>query len=697
MNRISKEEKQPWAGCFLSHVLVTYMEETWGKQSIDYPSLFRGIPEFEAPLDPVCFLKEVGNWVPLRVLRNLLSQCEELSGKKDIAYHAARAHFEPSKKQPSSLFDIMGRALNDVRSLFVYADLWASVQTNYLKFQSFERQGTQPDLYLLTQFQANARPSVGSMHFLRGICEGFIRLCSFIDDGQFIEELSQLQIEDIIREFPAFDTTHDGDCLLVRHRSSRQVAVEAVKVPLRSEVTPISHEFTSKTPNAMVVFPQDGLIPVFTLLKKTDRQRTTHAAYAYKIMTPGVVSDGALSYSFKADQVYNAPYSRFRVIRRKHPEASREISVDCTRNETVELLFAYLNQAREARMRPIECDMAKRKLAAENTQLRREIEREYSFAGIVGKSERIQEPIGMVRSIAATDVTVLIQGETGTGKELIARAIHHNSSRRLKRFVAVNCGSLTETLLESELFGHEKGAFTGAMVQRKGIFEVADGGTLFFDEVGEIPPSTQVKLLRVLQEGEFHRVGGTDPIKVNVRIVAATNQNLETLITEGRFRKDLYYRLNVVPVTVPPLRERVEDIPLLVSHFIDKCKRQLNKSVSGMSPQAMALIMAYGWPGNVRELENVIQRMMVISRCDLLDVQDLPTEIRGKEMGSPARTKDLKDVARTSAGLAEKSTILDALAESHWNVTHTARSLGVSRATLQTKMKVYGLRGSTAS
>ena len=341
----------------------------------------------------------------------------------------------------------------------------------------------------------------------------------------------------------------------------------------------------------------------------------------------------------------------------------------------------------------IQDNIEKRQLALENIRLRREIEREYSFAGIVGTSEEIQELIALARSIAATDVTVLIQGETGTGKELIAKAIHYNSPRRTNRFVAVNCGSLTETLLESELFGHEKGAFTGAITQREGIFEFADGGTLFLDEIGDIPPSTQVKLLRVLQEGEFQRVGGTHPITVNVRIVAATNQNLEELITQGLFRKDLYYRLHVVPILVPPLRKRAEDIPLLVSHFIEKRNPQLNQHISGLSPQAMALIMAHTWPGNVRELENVIQRMMVLAKGEILDVQDLPPPIRGGDEVLREEAKNLKVITRKSSGVTEKRIILDALAKTGGNVTLAARALGINRVTLQRKMKTYNLRG----
>jgi transcriptional regulator with GAF, ATPase, and Fis domain len=324
----------------------------------------------------------------------------------------------------------------------------------------------------------------------------------------------------------------------------------------------------------------------------------------------------------------------------------------------------------------------------------KEVAREDRLSGLVGDSPKIRELAGFVRAIAATDVTVLVQGETGTGKELIAKAIHHHSPRRERRFVAINCGSLAETLLESELFGHEKGAFTGAAGQRKGIFEVADGGTLFLDEIGEIPPSTQVKLLRVLQEGEFQRVGGTEVITVDVRIVAATNQNLEDLTKQGRFRQDLYYRLHVIPVCIPPLREHAEDIPPLTAHFLDKFCRKTHKAICTVTPQAMALLMAYPWPGNVRELENVIQRMVVMAKGERLDLSDIPGEIRGREASTCQAIMDLKDIARASAGIAEKCVILNALAQTGGNITQAARCLGVSRATLHTKIKLYGVRSS---
>ncbi|HYA30342.1 MAG TPA: sigma-54 dependent transcriptional regulator, partial [Acidobacteriota bacterium] len=362
------------------------------------------------------------------------------------------------------------------------------------------------------------------------------------------------------------------------------------------------------------------------------------------------------------------------------------------RKEVSKLLFEQLRLTKQTHTRIVQMSVEKHQLAAENVRIRREFQREYSFAGLIGQSKKMQELFALIRSIAETDVTVLIHGETGTGKELIARAIHYNGARRNKRFVAINCGALSLTLLESELFGHEKGAFTGAIGLKKGIFEIADGGTLFLDEIGEISPSTQVKLLRVLQEGELQRVGGSETIKVDVRIIAATNQQLDRLVEKGGFRQDLYYRLNVFPLAVPPLRDRIDDIPTLVSHFIEKSQQLTKKLIQDISSPALARLMAYGWPGNVRELENTIQRMMVVCQGEILDVPDMPIEIRGNNSPPATDTQHLKGISRESTELVEKRTIVDALKRTSGNVTHAARALGISRATLQNKMKTYGLR-----
>jgi Nif-specific regulatory protein len=255
-------------------------------------------------------------------------------------------------------------------------------------------------------------------------------------------------------------------------------------------------------------------------------------------------------------------------------------------------------------------------LLEENVHLRQELKSRYSFQGIVGSSSKMQEVFKIVERVANSNATVLIRGESGTGKELIARAIHYSSPRAAKPFIAVSCAALPETLLESELFGYEKGAFTGAVGQKAGRFELAHQGTLFLDEIPEISPAMQVKLLRVLQEREFERVGGTKTIRVDVRLIAATNRDLEQLVAEGHFRPDLYYRLQVIQIFLPPLRERTEDIPLLVQHFIEKYNKENGKSVKGVSNETMDILMKYHWPGNVRELENVIERGVVLADTD---------------------------------------------------------------------------------
>jgi DNA-binding NtrC family response regulator len=693
MGQYPPEEKPPWASCFLTDILITYLEEMRrGDTHIDYASLFRGVEGIETPSDPERFLRDLNNWVPLGILRDLTSQCERISGKSDLAYHAARAYFDPVKKDLLSPFKIIFQVLNDFRSVFLSAHLWATVQTNYLKLQCFESEGPPPVIHMLAQFAENARPRAAGMHFLRGFSEGFTRLYPFIEDVQCVQELSQVRIEDLLDDFPDFTLTSEKNRLSIRHRASQRMIVEAEKVPLRSEVIPLSPRFWIDMPEAVVVPPQEGRLAVLTNLEELEPQERSQAAWAYRILKPGALSSGDLSHAFKAGEVFNAPYSRFRIHWRESPPPQKEIPAEELRTEVSRLLFEHLRQIKQTQVRMIQHNIEKQHLALENIRLKKEIEREDSFAGMIAQSKQMQELFRVLRSIADTDVAVLIQGETGTGKELIARAIHYNSPRKAKRFVAVNCGALAETLLESELFGHEKGAFTGATTRRSGVFEVADGGTLFLDEIGEIAPSTQIRLLRVLQEGEFQRVGGSNPIRVDVRIISATNQNLEDLVQKGRFRQDLYYRLNVFPLRVPPLRERRDDIPLLVSHFVHGCNRKMNKRVSGLSPEAMTVLMTSSWPGNVRELENVIQRMMVVATGDSLELQDIPAEMRGSETLPREKARDLKEITRGSAEIVEKEAILAALAKTGGNVTRAARTLGISRATLQNKMKVYGLR-----
>jgi two-component system response regulator HydG len=330
----------------------------------------------------------------------------------------------------------------------------------------------------------------------------------------------------------------------------------------------------------------------------------------------------------------------------------------------------------------------KNKLAAHNEYLRSENEGKYRFADLIGASDVMQKVFKTVEKVAKTDSSVFVWGESGTGKELVARAIHNTSKRKDGPFIKVNCGALTETLLESELFGHQKGAFTGAIKTKLGRFELADGGTLFLDEIGDVPMSMQVKLLRALQEQEFERVGGEQAIKVDVRIVSATNKDLDKEVAEGRFREDLYYRLHIIPMTLPPLRDRRDDIPVLVNHFIEKLAPRTNPEVRGIADDALGRFMAYNWPGNVRELENVIEQSLVFAEGGQIGVDALPAMLQGqgdeerldvpKEMSLPEILEDL-----------ERQLILKAFKKAGGVKTETARLLGIKTSALYYKLDKY--------
>lgn len=321
----------------------------------------------------------------------------------------------------------------------------------------------------------------------------------------------------------------------------------------------------------------------------------------------------------------------------------------------------------------------------ENVQLREQLDRKFGMENIIGNSPEMQQVFDTVRQVAASRATVLIQGESGTGKELIAKAIHRLSSRKNGTFVPVHCAALSSSLLESELFGHEKGAFTGAAERRKGRFELADGGSLFLDEIGEVDASVQVKILRALEERRFERVGGQESIDVDTRLIAATNRDLKRMVAEGKFREDLYYRLYVVVIQLPALRERKSDIPLLLKHYLDLFNQENNRAIEGFSPDALDLLMAYRWPGNVRELRNVVEQMVVLSRSQRIGVRDLPAHLR--ETGSLGGTLQVEGGTLEDM---EKRALLQALKESGGNRTHAAEKLGVSRRTLHRKIAEYG-------
>lgn len=329
----------------------------------------------------------------------------------------------------------------------------------------------------------------------------------------------------------------------------------------------------------------------------------------------------------------------------------------------------------------------RRLLEEENLRLKEKLKDRFRPSNIIGNSNVMQVVYDLIAQVAKSDTTVLIRGESGTGKELVAHAIHYNSLRAANPFIKVNCAALPETIIESELFGHEKGAFTGAIQQRKGRFELAHGGTIFLDEIGDLSPATQIKLLRVLQEREFERVGGTVTLRTDVRVIAATNRNLEELISQGKFRQDLYYRLNVISIHIPPLRERKTDIPLLVDYFVEKYAKANRKIIKRVSTSAIDMLMAYHWPGNVRELENCIERAVLLANSEVIHGHHLPPTLQTAE----ASGTQYRGTLQSALDNLERELLLDALKSSRGNMAKAARELGISERIIGLRVKKHGI------
>jgi DNA-binding NtrC family response regulator len=328
--------------------------------------------------------------------------------------------------------------------------------------------------------------------------------------------------------------------------------------------------------------------------------------------------------------------------------------------------------------------LEQKSLRVENEQLKGNIDEIIKPDNLIGESSQMKKIYELIHTVAPTDTTVMIRGESGTGKELVAKAIHINSRRKYFPIIPVNCGALAESILESELFGHEKGAFTGAQFKRKGKFEMADGGTIFLDEIGSVSPKMQVELLRVIESKQFSRVGGNQTIKSDFRVIIATNESLEDLVKQGKFREDLYYRLNVFSIIIPPLRERTGDIPVLAFYFLNNFCNSMNKNIKNISPEAMEFLTKYDWPGNVRELENAIERAVVVGKGDTIKVDDLPFHV------SSSQSANLD--GDNSMTAMEKKHIARVLNENNWNISRSALELEIDRVTLYNKINKYGLR-----
>jgi len=390
-------------------------------------------------------------------------------------------------------------------------------------------------------------------------------------------------------------------------------------------------------------------------------------------------------------------------IKEEHPDVDVIMVTGLSQIETAVLsmkmgAFDYLSKPfdPDELVMVVDRAMERRRLIRENLALKNEVSSRYRFENIIGSSPKMQAVYRLVAKGAPTNSTVLIHGESGTGKELIARAIHYNSLRKDRPFMAVDCAALHENLLESELFGHVKGAFTGAVSNKKGLFEAAEGGTLFLDEIGNIPLSTQAKLLRVIQEKEFKPVGSTETHRANVRLIAATNKDLKAMTADGTFREDLFYRINIFPITLPPLKERKEDIPALAFHFLEIFAKELGRNVQQFSVEAMELLVTHDWPGNVRELENTVHRALILSVDDVIrkgHLVNLVEPEQGVPVDVPHTNEELKKVRKNARAKAveniERLFVLEALKRNGWNVTRAASQTGMQRTNFQALLKKY--------
>ncbi len=614
----------PWVTCFLTGMVIRHLDSLPGiGDRIDYHRVLRVAEGFDHIHDPKAFLLDPNNWVPHVVLRELIHRSEEASGRKDVTYRAALAYFASSDKREPTLMETIARYLDDVDTAVRCSGLWASAYSNYLRMQAFARPDETHTLYVLVRFLPPVDPQIGNSLLVKGNIEGFSQLYPFVESASCEEQYSQLRLATIIAEF--------GGAYMLKPEGSRSAPTDWLIKEGKTGRT-----VATALPFWMEVEPAVGWDGGQAYAADRPASRSSEHLRALRIEQPGVLRAGSLEYVLHEGTIYDAPYTRYRFQwRERSTSEAVQRQADsaagrATKGVISRLLFDHLVGLQTTQRRALGIFIRNRELREENKHLREELYGATETGGLVGKSSPMQDLFGLVRNVAQSDVTVLITGETGTGKEQTARLIHQLSPRRTGRFLAINCGALAENLLESELFGHERGAFTGAVAQKKGKFEQANGGTLFLDEIGEISPAMQVKLLRVLQERELQRVGGHEDIKVDVRIIAATNQDLQALVTERKFRQDLFYRLNVFPLHIPPLRERIEDIPLIAQHLLDRHATVQKKAVKGLTGEALEALIRYRWPGNIRELENAIERAVALAgpKTAMIEPDLLPPSIR---------------------------------------------------------------------
>jgi transcriptional regulator with GAF, ATPase, and Fis domain len=687
---------QPWITCLQSGILIRHLETRYPEQAskVDLHRVMGAADSFQEIQDARAFLTDTSNWVPLSVFRELIKACELASGEKDFTYLAALAYYETVKTQTPTLIETIAILLNDVESVFRSVGDWASAYTNYLQLQSFVCPDDTQTLHVLSRYLPPVDPGLGNMRLVQGNLEGTARLDPSVETAVCEEAYVQLRLETLVSEFgDAYVLTTKNDRCTVARRSTGEVVITGrtirlvpTLIPIKADRIPAPH---GSDEQLVATLNQQGLLSVWTVGEPIRRSQThppTQDGHctAMRIERGGTLSAGSLSTTIKAGSIYNAPYTHYRLHWTNHsPQANNAAVASRSQHLTDRRAFAFqlfthLKNLQATHRHMLTMFLRNVELAQENIQLKQELSEQQETGGIIGKSALLLDLLSLIRTIAPSDTTVLVTGETGTGKELAARLIHQLSRRKDRRFVAVNCGALPETLLESELFGHEKGSFTGAIAQRKGKFELAEGGTLFLDEIGDISPAVQVKLLRVLQEREFQRVGGTSDLKANIRLIAATNRDLLAMMEQKQFRQDLFYRLNVIQLYVPALRERPEDIAELAQHFVQRFAEKTGKSIAGLTPDALKLCLSYKWPGNIRELENVMERAVTLALEGKKWIAPdlLPNNLRSTTESAPsldlAELVDRVDWSALLKTLETRGSLTGLLNYFEWTITRRA-------------------------
>jgi len=687
---------QPWITCLQSGILIRHLEARYPEQAskVDLKRVMGAADSFQEIQNARAFLTDASNWVPVSVFRELIKACELASGEKDFTYLAALAYYEAVKTQTPTLIETIAILLNDVESVFRSIGNWASAYTNYLQLQSFVCPDETQTLHILSQNLPPVDPGLGNMRLVQGNLEGTAKLDPSVDTATCEEVYSQLRLETLVNEFgDAYDMTTKDDRFTVARRSTGDVVITGRTIPLVHTLIPIKTDGIpaphGSDEQLVATLEGPNHLSIWTF-EEPARKSTTHISTqadhctAILIERGGILSRGSLNTTIKAGSIYNAPYTHYRLRWTNHPPRANDAATAgrseflTDRRAFAHQLFTHLKNLQATHRHMLTMFLRNVELAQENIQLKQELSAQQETGGIIGKSALLLDLLSLIRTIAPSDTTVLVTGETGTGKELAARLIHQLSRRKDRRFVAVNCGALPETLLESELFGHEKGSFTGAIAQKKGKFELAEGGTLFLDEIGDISPAVQVKLLRVLQEREFQRVGGTSDLRANIRLIAATNRDLLAMMEQNQFRQDLFYRLNVIQLYVPALRERPEDIAELVQHFAQRFAEKTGKSIAGLTPDALKFCLAYKWPGNIRELENVMERAVTLAPegKKWITPDLLPTNLRSTTESAPsldlAELVDRVDWTALLKTLETRGSLTGLLNYLEWTITRRA-------------------------